>query len=790
MKQTAGAPKRRRMIGSARMRRALFFSGIALLGSVISAGQVLYQMAPFGVAFFSVAFRGGATYALIPLFSLVALFSGIPTASVMGYGVAMLFFSLIRLYIAERRLSPIGWAAIAGVCNLVAGLCVSLGTRFLWYDAFRLLLESTLCAFSSLAFSLARTPLCEFRLRRRPEISEAMALSASVGILLLGMSDLWQIGGFHPERAAGAILVMLFAYQYGVAAAGAGVAAGFFVGLNDYMLPETMASYGLCALVAGMLQKHKKWGVALGFILSNAFLTLLLNGSTEVIIHLSESAVAALIMMLIPQKTLTEYAGFSAAEREELYGQQVREHAAREVEHLAASFRRLGECFASIGTRPGARPLEETLLFRRTAECVCGDCGMRHACWKNEREATTQAMEEMLRTAKDWGDMQEEHLPERLRLDCVRQKELCRVFSHMYELYKIDRLHARRSAESRRLTTAQIEEMTLAAERVAAEIRTPEREDAFQSARLRRALQRSGIGTEEVRVTTLGDGRLSAHITLPPGERNRDCWDRLLPPVEATLGVPVEKLDDSAGGEGSFTFCERYALSVRIETVKRRANGSAKSGDRYSFLRLPGGKFAAILCDGTGTGSCAARESRAAVKLIEALLSSGVKADTAMGLLNAAALSAGGQEIFTVCDLFLMDQTSGAAHFLKSGAAAGYVLRDNAAEIIKGGGLPAGSAGDGMPAEVRKKLLPGDRVILCSDGVGDGKKYEIKGFLEEHADEGAGHLAERLIRLGSGRDDRTVIVMEIAASEAKRTKRRKGKPYEARNSEDKARENV
>lgn len=761
----------------ARGKRMRSFFGILLLGTVISAGQVLYQMAPFGVAFFSVAFQGGITYALIPCFSLAALFRGMSISSAMGYGVAMLFFSLIRVYVEEKRLSSYAWAALAGGCNLVAGFLVMVGTSPVWYDAFRLILESVLCAVSALAFAKARAPLAELRSNRRMELSEAIALSASVGIVLLGMSDIWSIGGFHPERALGALFVMIFAYQYGIAAAGVGVAAGFFVGMNGYMLPETVASYGFCALAAGALGRYRKWGVALGFILSNAFFTFLVNGSIEVIIHLSESAVAAAAFLLLPQKMLLQYGGFSATEREENYKAYVRESAAREVERLTASFRLLNERIASVGSRPGARPVEDALLFRRTIMSVCADCGMRRACWRSDSGESAKAMDEMLCTVKEWGVMEEERLPEKFRADCVRPKELCRTFSHLYEIYKIERLYARRSSESRLLMTAQIKEMAASTERVANAIREPAAEDAWRSARLRRALEAAKISADEVQVLRRQDGRLIARMVLSPCGGFGRCEGNVLPIVQKTLGVPMEKTDDSVCGDCYVTFCEPYALSVRTEAAKRRADGSAKSGDRYSVLHLPDGRFAAILCDGTGTGHKAARESREAVHLLEALLAAGASGETALSLLNAAVLSAIGQETFTVCDLFLLDLTGGTGVFLKSGAAAGYVLRGGKVHTVRGGGLPAGSAGDLPPSCTQMKLLPGDRVILCSDGVGDDLEgYEMEAFFEEHAKESGRRFAETLSSLGTGRDDRTALVMDIVPS--KERKKEKGSKRE------------
>ena len=74
-------------------------------------------------------------------------------------------------------------------------------------------------------------------------------------------------------------------------------------------------------------------------------------------------------------------------------------------------------------------------------------------------------------------------------------------------------------------------------------------------------------------------------------------------------------------------------------------------------------------------------------------------------------------ECFATVDLLEIDLLSGEAGFVKSGAAASYVIRGGKLFKIASDSLPIGITREITAEDIRFTLLPGDLVVMISDGV-------------------------------------------------------------------------
>lgn len=170
--------------------------------------------------------------------------------------------------------------------------------------------------------------------------------------------------------------------------------------------------------------------------------------------------------------------------------------------------------------------------------------------------------------------------------------------------------------------------------------------------------------------------------------------------------VPVSGIGDPA--------CE-------ICTAVRPKAGESVSGDTVSTFRTDDGKVFLLLSDGMGCGEDARRESAMTVRLLEQFLKAGIEPPTALKTLNTAlALHSDESGSFTTIDLMALTLRSGSASFYKYGAAPSYIKHGSSVRRITGSVLPAGlSSGERVPDATTICLLPGDFVILVSDGFVD-----------------------------------------------------------------------
>jgi len=202
------------------------------------------------------------------------------------------------------------------------------------------------------------------------------------------------------------------------------------------------------------------------------------------------------------------------------------------------------------------------------------------------------------------------------------------------------------------------------------------------------------------------------------------------------------------------------------------------SGDSALSCRLPDGRRALILSDGMGKGARAAAESRLVVKKLKRLLQEGLPAGQAIDRVNrdmienVARRCETAEESFATVDLALIDQISGKASIYKMGAAPSFVVRGKRIRKMQKPGLPVGIVPRVSPGEASAKLMPGDVIVMVSDGITDSDfrsegKWLIDLLKRRDKKQGPKVLAEVIldeaIRRSQGRelDDATVMVAVV-----------------------------
>ncbi len=133
------------------------------------------------------------------------------------------------------------------------------------------------------------------------------------------------------------------------------------------------------------------------------------------------------------------------------------------------------------------------------------------------------------------------------------------------------------------------------------------------------------------------------------------------------------------------------------------------------------GYYYILLSDGMGTGKEAALTSGMVAALLERLIVGGADLTCALKMLNHI-VRATGRECAATVDIAEIDTVTGCAKFVKSGAAPSFVLRDGAVFRLQSKTVPIGII-RALDAEMLKfDILPGDTVVMLSDGA--ARSYE------------------------------------------------------------------
>src|SRR5690606_22888574 len=163
-------------------------------------------------------------------------------------------------------------------------------------------------------------------------------------------------------------------------------------------------------------------------------------------------------------------------------------------------------------------------------------------------------------------------------------------------------------------------------------------------------------------------------------------------------------------------------LVLETAAARRVKEGEDVSGDSDDRIELPAHKVALVLSDGMGSGRPAARESQAVVRVLRCLLEAGFDQQFAIKMVNAVLLLRSPEETFATVDLLVFDGRTGWAEFIKVGAAPGFSVGregdpSGRVEVVWGSAAPAGILQQVDVTPERRRLRPGDTVVMLTDGL-------------------------------------------------------------------------
>ena len=207
--------------------------------------------------------------------------------------------------------------------------------------------------------------------------------------------------------------------------------------------------------------------------------------------------------------------------------------------------------------------------------------------------------------------------------------------------------------------------------------------------------------------------------------------------------------------------CESARASVKKK-------GEEVNGDSAIVFENCEDKYYALISDGMGSGEEASMTSKTTGIFLSKLLSAGNKKHTVLKMLNNFIRNKN-LECFATVDLLEIDMLTGEASFIKSGAAASYIIRHGRLFKIASTSLPIGITREIASEEVRFKLEKDDLIVMISDGV--SQSFEdgawLLTMLSDEID-ASGSLAsisrsilEKARKNNERSDDMTVVAVRI-----------------------------
>jgi stage II sporulation protein E len=761
--------------------------GMLLITFLISRASILQGLTPFGLPFVAAVLIKNRKMSLVGLVSMVSIITAQGAKASLRYIGAILIYYLVYYLVSSSvikkkvNLSLYQSGAIIAFSLFGTSLIRMLFSTVYIYDLVIVSFETVMIFVGTLIFSYGIDVIREFDKRKILSTEELLSLIITLAVTVMGFGSL-QFLGYSLINLLGVLIIMVFAYNWGsTLGCSAGIIIGVITSISIKASPEIVGMYGFAGLLSGSLKDLGKYSSGIGFLLGTAILTLYSTGGITGFTEFKEILIAALILIMIPNKMLnylTRFKGVSqSAFEQRKYGERLREVTTRRLNELSSVFQQLSATFNQMGySQVPANTCDVSELIDSIAKRVCGNCAMYNNCWQDSFYASYQRMFDVITISENKAKITSNDLPQFFKDSCVRTAELCKWVNYYVELYKINVGWGKKVEESRNLVSQQLNGVSKVIFQLAKEINIEASFDNDIEDLLMVELDRAGIRVDEVMATQNSNKAMEITICKKNCGERGECSKAIAPVVSKALNKYFVKSSKvcSAGKDNKcvIKLVEPVNYNLITGVSKFSPSGEVVSGDNHTFMELKDGKYMIALSDGMGIGAKANRESSNAISLLEQLIEAGFNKDVTISTINSMLMLKSADETFTTMDMTIIDQYKGEGEFVKIGAAPTYIKREVGVEVINAATLPIGIL-ESVDMEVTtRRLIEGDFVIMLSDGILECVDRTIKDdwlrdFIEEidtkNPQEMADLIFEEALRMSGNKvkDDMTVIVSKI-----------------------------
>lgn len=743
--------------------------GMFAAALLLSRARFIASCHPFGFAFFAAS--GGNPFCAVGM--ILGLMSAGADLIITGrYIFSAAIFMAVYPGIRQGKLPFVSKeqaAAAAGIIIPSVGLfllfiSMSVGGYPLLYDCIILFSEAAAVFVGTVAFSKALPLLGMLHIRRTLTGEETLCLSLFMGAVISGFCGIAPFKSFDLGEAAAVFVTIAYAVRFGSLHGGVvGAVLGMICSVSGKIVTAAPASFAISGISAGYFGKKGKLAACGAFILSNAVVTALANGSSEVLISLSCSLGGSLLLFALPPSLFKVIE--TAAPQPSAENIILRDGLSRLHDALAMTKSALVSLSASKEETESA--LKET-LYNRTARRVCYKCGLKKYCWGRDGKNTRDAMDSLALACGAGNKNNSELSPSH----CIRPDTFAEEFGKMYDLYRCDLVWSLRRRELQQSLSSLFEGFGSALERAVSQSDSPRLCDELLADDIRSRLRKKGIEAAEIFVTGSHE-ETEVRIKLRScGELG--CCEELVPEIlNQATGLKFAKLGlkDCHSCRCRYVVAPEYDIEAAVASAVKENRRT--SGDFSTCCLLSRTTFAIALCDGCGSGEAAAAESRLCGRLLISLLEAGLTPEDAIGLTNSMIIGSG-NGTYTAMDLCIVE-LGGAAKLYKCGTAASYLRQNGLAAEISPAGVPVGTKAVSGAECYECAMDDESTLVLISDGVALAQSSEnpwIKELIENGGIATAQKLASEILnkaRDASGgvpADDLTVIAANIRRKQA------------------------
>ncbi len=704
---------------------------VNLLGIILTRA-VLYSMNPVAIAYFSAAYLDKSLRFLLLASTLGGLALWMPFIEAVPYITVILMIIVITGLIErqKKQLTPVRMGLISTIVTIgvVGGFksSISLGTN----DLIMVLIEGILVYALFNVFCLGITYFNSVKKGQAPNNEELISSAILLAIIVYAMP---KVGGiyFSVEETVAYFLILFMGYKYG-AGAGAicGTACGIVVGLQAGNV-DVVGIFCILGICSGVFRKASRVGSGISFLTVAVSLGYLYDKSMLEVGMVRALASATAAFLILPKSILYMVDAPNVPKEEAFVKERLQEIAKGKLNEFAESFKTLSKTFYQISETKSSLSREDiNFIFDSLSDHLCRHCINCDRCWKNNFYDTYKAAFSILSSAERNGEVRREDIPRGFAMSCIKLESFLYETNRGLELAKVNLAWQNRMAESREAIAGQLGEVAAIIQNFSNDLYdTAGLEDGIKE-RIISYLKVKNIHTSNLCVLEKRNHKQEIYITCKTKSGRCITTREMASYISEVMGKRVRVAD----GAKNIVSKEYDAICFVEDTIFKTLTGVARaakdaekvSGDNFSFLSLSNGEMIMTLSDGMGAGVQASEESQSVIELLEQFLEAGFREESAIKLINSILVLRSDQQSCTTIDMSVINLFTGVCDFIKIGAAATFIMRDNWVEVITSTSLPVGVFNQVDIDGVSKKLYNGDLIVMVSDGVLDCIQEEDK----------------------------------------------------------------
>jgi len=614
---------------------------------------------------------------------------------------------------------------------------------------------------------------------------EEMTAFVILGIgLVMGLNDIHIFGlGISSIICRLGILIAAFLWGSGGGTM-VGVMSGIIPSIASSVFAQSLGMYALSGLLAGIFRNFGRLGVIIGFMMGNLALSMFISENQVALMGIWETGIASLIFYLLPEALkeklpLESLGPVNKIQTDELnrVDSHIKAAVGSRIQNLAEVFDELSSTFTAPAGQ-AAQPQSVAYLnylYDELSHGFCEGCTRYKSCWDHDCYNTSQLLMDIFTLAEDEGQVSYDNTSSAFKRKCIHGRELVSTINYLFDNLRMNEYWSGKIDESRELVARQLKGVSQVVKSLAEEIEVETMVDFELRTTLLKACSRQGINLRDVTPIRTSGEQLLLEVVAGSCVDGSGCELSIAPALSCIMGEKMEvcaKKCPRFKGQGACEFTLTRAFAYNVQSAVAQVAREEVSGDSYTISTLKEGKELLVLSDGMGVGQPASSQSQTAVNLLENLLNSGFDKEVALKTINSVLLLRSTSETFTTLDMVMIDLYTAEVDFIKTASAPSFVKRGNQVATISSSSLPIGILNEVEMVSEKKSLLPGDMVLMVSDGVLDasravnGEEWIVRllsGLNESNPQIVAEMIISQAVSLAQGKphDDMTVICMNI-----------------------------